>query len=177
MTPICNDSCILYASIHIHVESTCLCSFIHTVLNVITAAICICLTAKTLFFHLLCGMCGCPNLKICRQTGNSYGLFSPNNTIGARSDTCCDTGKNGAANKFTSVLDWNGLHKLHYPTRPHSRHKGRMVVIKNGFSVKPYKGNNSSAETVLTLYSDKYNRSNWSITRFTSPGGLRPVPD
>lgn len=43
--------------------------------------------------------------------------------------------------------------------------------------MKPYQANNSSAETVLTLSSDKYNRSNWSITTFTSPRGLGPVPD
>lgn len=88
VTPICSDSCITYASVHIFVQSMCLCSFIYTVLNVIAAAVCICLTAKACFFHLLRAMRGCPNMKMCRQTGNSYGLLSTNNTILARSDTC-----------------------------------------------------------------------------------------
>lgn len=88
VTPMCSDNCIMYASMHIYVQSLCLCSFIYPVLNVTTAAICICLTVKARFFHLLRGMCSCRNMNICRQTGNSYGLFSPNNTIGARSNTC-----------------------------------------------------------------------------------------
>lgn len=58
------------------------------------------------------------------------------------------------------------------PTRPHSQKK--RVVIKTGSSVNPYRGNGGSAKTALTLDSDKYNRSNWSIAWFTSPVAFGP---
>lgn len=105
-------------------------SFIDTVLNVIAPAVCICSTAKARFFHLLRSMCGCPNMKICRQTGNSYGLFSPNNTTGARSDTCVVTlGKTGPPMKL--ALCWTGTGNTNFTAdtstlitqRPHGRNK------------------------------------------------------
>lgn len=46
---------------------------------------------RTQRFHLHCGMCGCPVVKVYRITGNSYGffppLFSSHHTLGASSDT------------------------------------------------------------------------------------------
>lgn len=46
---------------------------------------------RTDFFHLHCGMCGCPIVEVYRITGNSYGffppLFSSHHTLGASSDT------------------------------------------------------------------------------------------
>lgn len=60
-------------------------------MNASAAAICIRLTAKTRFFHLPHGMGSRPNMDVCRITGNSYGLFSPNNSVGAGSDTSAET--------------------------------------------------------------------------------------
>lgn len=47
---------------------------------------------RTDFFHLHCGMCGCPIVEVYRITGNSYGFFSPllfssRHTLGASSHT------------------------------------------------------------------------------------------
>lgn len=108
--------------------------FIDTVLNVIAAAVCICSTAKARFFHLLRGMCGCPNMKICRQTGNSYGLFSPNNTTGARSHTCVVIlGKAGPLMKL--ALCWPGTGNTNFSadtstlttSRPHGQNKKWLI--------------------------------------------------
>lgn len=118
----CSDICIVHASIHIYVQSLCLCSFIYTALNVIAAGICICSTAKTHFFHLLRGMSGCPNMEVCGITGNNYGLFSPNNTIGARSDTSVvilgDWG--GGRGDVTVLMKlapyWTGKRNTNFPT-------------------------------------------------------------
>lgn len=43
---------------------------------------------------------------------------------------CCDTGKDCAANKISSVLAWNRQHKLHYRHVCTRDIKGHMVVIK-----------------------------------------------
>lgn len=160
----------MYASIHIYVQSTRLCSFIYTLLRVIAAAVCICLTAKACFFHLLRGMCGCPNMKICRQTGNSWELFSPNNSPDARSDTCVVILERTSL-LIKLALYWTGTGNTNFITdtstlvtwRPHGPNK------KMGFPWNHIK--NIFAETVLTLYSDKCNQSNGSISRSTSPRG------
>lgn len=81
----------MHAGIQSYVQSTCLCRFIYTAVNVSAAAICIRLAAKTRFLHLPHGMGGRPNMDVCRITGNSYGLFSPNNSVGASSDTSAET--------------------------------------------------------------------------------------
>lgn len=43
------------------------------------------------FFHLHCGMCGCPIVEVYRITGNSYRILSPlfssHHILGASSDT------------------------------------------------------------------------------------------
>lgn len=126
-------------------------------------------------------MCGCPNMEVCRITGNSYGLFSPNNTVGARSDTSVVIlGENDvtvlmklAPCWLTQVHSWTGTCNTNAITDTSALTKQR-VGIKTGFSVNPYKGNSGSAKTALTLYSDKHNRSNWSITWSTSPVAFGP---
>lgn len=121
-------------------------------------------------------------MEVCRITGNSYGLFSPNNTVGARSDTSVVIlGKKRChcANEISSILtdsqvhSWTGTCNTNFITDTSALAKER-VVIKTGFSVNPYEGNSGSAKTALTLYSDKYNRSNWSITWSTSPVAFGP---
>lgn len=82
------------------------------------------------------------------------------------------------ANEISSILtdsqvhSWTGTCNTNFITDMSALTKER-VVIKTGFSVNPYKGNSGSA-TALTLYSDKYNRSNWSITWSTSPVAFGP---
>lgn len=83
------------------------------------------------------------------------------------------------ANEISSILtdsrvhSWTGTCNTNFITDTSALTKER-AVIKTGFSVNPYKGNSGSAKTVLTLHSDKYNRSNWSITWFTSPVAFVP---
>lgn len=124
-------------------------------------------------------MCACPNMEVCRITGNSYGLFSPNNTVGARSDTSVVIKRCHCANEISSILtdsqvhSWSGTCNTNVITNTSTLTKEK-VVIKTGFSVNPYKGNSGSAKTALTLYPDKHNRSNWSITWSTSPVAFGP---
>lgn len=65
------------------------------------------------FFHFRCGMCGCPNVKVCRLTGNSSGPPLCYLTLAIHFGNSLDTAQQWNMSCFPSIKTPKRLH--HHP--------------------------------------------------------------